>query len=328
MQARSPSWRGLFNPFLFDPFSIHRKSVLGPNVYSVESHFHIVKLLLCDMELTVAARCFYCLFALSVVCNIGQFLVSNYSGSRDGPAVRRALADEGATKKVDHVHIPPGARKVFIDLGANDGSSTAYFLEKNTAAGNIATQGGEQDSFLYGLGASRDWEVIAVEANVNHSRPLNALRDRALRNNMVRNFTVLAGTAISKFSGQVNFIIDNPVSGSAGATLMKESTSAVGPQFSIPAIGIGELFHTFGIQHSDFVILKMDIEGYEFELLRYVLTHGVHSRIDVLAVEFHDVNYWVFGKSDEIRLKYQALHKCIDWMAEDIRGMKMLKWGR
>jgi FkbM family methyltransferase len=296
-------------------------------VRSCTQAFPPALLLYRNMELSLATRFFCGLFALSVVCNICQFISSNYPGYRGDPIVRRALT-KTSPKPADSIHIPPGARKVFIDLGANDGSSTTFFLKKEAGADNIAIQGGEKDSFLHGLGASGDWEVIVMEANTNFSAPLNNIRAKALANKQVKDFTVYAGTAIAKTSGDVSFIIDNPFSGSAGATLMKDSTSAVGPKFRIPAIGIADLFQKHSIQHSDFVILKMDIEGYEFELLRHVLTHGVHSRIDVLAVEFHDVNYWVFGKTDEIRVKYQALHSCLDWMAEDIHGLKMVKWGR
>lgn len=273
-----------------------------------------------------ATRCLYCALVLSVICNIGQYLLSDNSGYRSEPTVRRSLLNDPKRG----IHIPAGARKIFIDLGANDGSSTSYFLDKPTGqnSGNVAIQGGDADSFLRGLGSSGDWEVVVMEANRNFTKDLNNLRDRAIANKQVKEFTVHAGTAIAKASGTVSFIIDNPFSGSAGATLMKESTSAVGPKFEIPAIGITDLLTGLRVQNSDFVIVKMDIEGYEFELLRHVLTHGVHTRIDVLAVEFHDENYWVFGKTDEIRVKYQALHKCIDWMAEDIHGLHFVKWGR
>ena len=49
------------------------------------------------------------------------------------------------------------------------------------------------------------------------------------------------------------------------------------------------------------------IEGAEFDLLRRMIVHDLHSRIDVLAVEYHDANYWVFGKDTATREKYQDL---------------------
>jgi len=38
---------------------------------------------------------------------------------------------------------------------------------------------------------------------------------------------------------------------------------------------------------SSFVVLKMDIEGAEYAMLRRMLTDGSLSRVDVLHVEFH-----------------------------------------
>lgn len=275
----------------------------------------------------------YVVLVLSVVCNFVQILWPDLTLENNvANHVRRAL-NQVEHYKQEHIAgmlVPHGARKIFIDLGANDGSSTSYFLDPidGENSGNIAIQGGEKDSFLRGLGSSKDWEVVVFEANTNFTQNLVALQQKAINSNSVKNFTVYGGTAISKTSGSVTFIIDNPFSGSAGATTMPESTSAVGPHYTIPAVGIVDLFHTMKIHHTDFVVLKMDIEGYEFELVRHILTHGVHTRIDVLAVEYHDENYWVFGKDEAIRQKYQAHHKCLDWMMEDIHNMKIVKWGR
>lgn len=275
----------------------------------------------------------YVILVVSIVCNFVQILWPGLT-LENGVAnnVRRALnqAEFHKQELIGGMVVPPGARKIFIDLGANDGSSTSYFLDPvdGINSGNIAIQGGDKDSFLRGLGASKDWEVVVFEANTNFTRQLHAQQAKYMNSHSVKNFTVYGGTAISKASGSITFIIDNPFSGSAGATTMPESTSAVGPHYTIPAVGIVDLFHNLKIHHSDFVIVKMDIEGYEFELVRHILTHGVHTRIDVLAVEYHDENYWVFGKTDEIRIKYQAYHKCLDWMMEDIHAMKLVKWGR
>jgi len=281
---------------------------------------------------------------ISILCNICQLWLPN--GRVKLNHVRRAVSENilfndsvkavtqssrenrSKTQVVDVVVVPAGTRKIFIDLGANDGASTSYFLQRSYGGGSIATQGGEVGSFLQGLGATNDWEVVMFEANSNFTKQLNHVRDNALTNGWAKNITVFAGTAISKHSGTISFIIDNAVSGAAGATTMPESTSAVGPHFTIPSVGIADLFNNLRIRPDDFVVVKMDIEGAEFDLLRFMIVHGLHSHIDVLAVEYHDKNYWVFGKEQRIREKYQGLHTCLDWMMEEIQTMKIVKWSR
>lgn len=271
----------------------------------------------------------YIVLAVSILCNIGQvfwpFFVVERSVVHN---VRRTTYHQ--QEYIAGLQVTPGARKIFIDLGANDGRSTSYFLDTPVTGangGNIATQGGEEDSFLRGLGSSRDWEVVVVEANINFTTHLRALQARAVTSSSVKDFRVYCGTAIAKTSGTITFIIDNPRKGSTGATTMSESLSAVGPNFTIPAIGIADLFYSLKVHQNDFVVVKMDIEGYEFELMRHMLTHGIHRRIDVLAVEYHDTNNWVFGRKPELRQKYQTYHKCIDWMLEGVNSMKVVKWG-
>lgn len=270
----------------------------------------------------------YAVLILSVVCNICQFLYSGNLVTGEVGNVRRALTS--GNNVVNGVVLQPGARKIFIDIGANDGASTNFFVNPSKADGNegIASQGGGQGSIMQGMGSSGDWEIVMIEANQNFSSRLEYIKNDIMGRNLAKEITIYAGTAIAKTTGPITFIIDNPKSGETGATTMLESTSAVGPHFTIPGMGIVDLFHTMRIHHSDYVVLKMDVEGAEFELMRHIITHGLQTRIDILAVEYHDANYWVFGKTDAIRLKYKKLHECLDWMVEEIHGMKMMDWGR
>jgi hypothetical protein len=221
------------------------------------------------------------------------------------------------------------SRKIFFDFGANNGQSTKFFLDpvSTASAAGQAEQGGTSDSILRGMGSSGDWDVVVVEANVNHTIALDRLKEHYLAQNKVKSFSVFGGTAIAKTSGPVTFILDNGVSGAEGATTMPESTSAVGPHVQIAGLGIIDLFHQLYVHHSDFVVVKADIEGYEFELMRHIIVHGLHSRIDIMAVEYHDNNYFVFGKDEETRVKYEKLHSCITWMTEEISSFKQVDWG-
>ena len=278
---------------------------------------------------------FYVALVLSVVCNVCQFL---YSGSQYQDIISRrtltsvvpARGEEVYNTKaqtINGIDIPAGTRKIFIDLGANDGKSTSFFLNAENAGG-VAVQGGDKGSIMEGMGATGDWEVVAFEANSKHTSKLEAMKKNVMDKNLARSITIYNGTAIAKTTGPITFILDKPVGGGAGATTMSESASAVGAHFTIPGVGIIDLFHTMKIHHDDFVVLKMDIEGAEFEVLRHMITHGLHTRVDVLAVEYHDTNKHVFGKSKGLEAKYKSYHQCIDWMVEDMKTIKVVHWGR
>ena len=49
---------------------------------------------------------------------------------------------------------------------------------------------------------------------------------------------------------------------------------------SPPTRGLGQFLKDIGVQEDDFVVLKMDVEGIEFELLERIMADGTHKLID------------------------------------------------
>ncbi|KAJ1390435.1 hypothetical protein B484DRAFT_484594 [Ochromonadaceae sp. CCMP2298] len=227
--------------------------------------------------------------------------------------------------------IRTAGRRIFIDVGSNDGGSTAFFLDPEnrlniSRSESIAAQGGRRQSFIRGLGSSGDWEIIAVEPNFYYTPVLQELRDKAQRAHLARSFTLYNGTAVTAKPGNVTFIYDNNVShADAGATTMPDSFCAIGPRVVLPAVTLLQLFRRHSIRPADFVVLKVDVEGAEYDLLRSVVLDRLSSRIDLLAVEWHENNTWVFGRDNGVSQKYQRRHECLDWMLEDA-SMQQLSW--
>ena len=60
------------------------------------------------------------------------------------------------------------------------------------------------------------------------------------------------------------------------------------------------------LRDEDYVILKVDIEGAEFDLLRHIISNGLLHLIDILAVEWHDVNYWFTGDNPDVIKRYKT----------------------
>lgn len=189
-----------------------------------------------------------------------------------------------------HHHRP---RNIFIDLGTNDGESILAFV-KGLSVGGLATDGSSTlqggwaaliNSTSHNMNSS-SWDVVAFEANDKYSPKIREISTNLLNQNKVHSFRLYGGTAISTYDGQVEFIYDGKWA-SAGSTTMGESRSAIGKKIVVPTIDINTLFHQLEhIRPSDFVVLKIDIEGAEYDLVRRIITSGLWRLIDRMAVEW------------------------------------------
>ena len=269
------------------------------------------------------ASLFTTLFYISALVNVLTLLYYvSQSSVKCGNVTNFVLPDTTSRSAAT-----PPQRRIFIDLGANNGSSISYFIDPISSHihGDVSFQGGRDNSSLKGMGSKGGWEIIAVEANDKHTRTLEALRKTLSGSHLVSEFTIYGGVAISTTSGNTSLILDYNNFAGAGATIVPDTATAKGSKIQIPSLGIGELFQTAKILPTDFVVLKVDIEGYEFELLRYMFMHGLHKLIDVLAVEYHDVpGYW---KTKGYEQKYKRHHNCLNWIMEEIGNMQIENWG-
>ncbi len=185
-------------------------------------------------------------------------------------------------------------RKIFIDLGTNDGTSVKQFVlgatGSNTAVDGSKSLVGGWESLLSGVSDynSTGWDIIALEANDQHLPSLTALKSNLLDGNHtnVNSVSLYCPTAITTKNGQVEFIWDSPDGGHAGSTLMAGSRSAVGKRVLVPALDIVTLFKREKISMKDFVVVKMDVEGAEYSIVRRILLSGIWRYIDRIAVEW------------------------------------------
>ena len=69
----------------------------------------------------------------------------------------------------------------------------------------------------------------------------------------------------------------------------------MGKKVSIQLLDISTLFSKLRIRRDDFVFLKMDVEGLEYDLVRRLLVTGILSNlIDKIAVEWLEMKLNVF----------------------------------
>lgn len=239
-------------------------------------------------------------------------------------------------------------RNIYIDLGANDGSTIVSFMTKLVQTdtgkdGSSALQGGWL-GLLNGTSgrsiAPSTWDVIAVEANEQHTDKVRKRGFDLLNANQINSMVFYNGTAIACKDGFIDFIWDSKWGGFAGATTMTESKSAVGKKVHVPSVDIVTLFRKERVHVGDFVVLKIDVEGAEYDIVRRILLTGTWRLIDKLAVEWHHAAEFVFGAPDpkdrdykqrmDTHSKYKAQYETLVWMIEGLgeHGPQLFTWGR
>jgi FkbM family methyltransferase len=154
-------------------------------------------------------------------------------------------------------------KKVFIDGGARIGESIDILLNKR--------------SDLFGC------DVYLFECNPNHIDTLNNIAT----NNLNYNF-IVKDEAIWNENGFLDFYSAIDVWGDLGDTLMinkKEKLNRENP-IKVKTIKFSDFISQF--DGNDYIVLKLDIEGAEYEVLWDLINTNQIEKIDELYVEFHD----------------------------------------
>ena len=217
---------------------------------------------------------------------------------QDIPKLKQPIVTIG--QPVVTVDDTPG-RQIFIDVGANDGSSVNYFLKKEGADFKVPwVQGGSKDGKLAGRGAEGLWDLYVIEANPFFTPKLRKIGDEYIAKRKVASYNLYNSTAITTENGLVTFKLDvhNKGNGNFGSTLMKDSRSVVGIGKDITVMGIDIVYflkEIVKVRQNDYLILKIDIEGKEYDVMRRLITSNMISYVDDVAVEYHHSNFGVFG---------------------------------
>lgn len=154
---------------------------------------------------------------------------------------------------------------VFVDLGAADGNSLQHFL--NNGYGPVANC------------PSGQWEAFLVEANPQFTPALTAVAGQ--HPGIVHNY---ASTAAYMCQGKTTFSIDPDVAHNHWGSSMKANHG--GQQVTVPTINVMQLIAQNVIQ-GDWVILKVDIEGAEYDLMPCLSQFSKTWLIDIIFVEEH-----------------------------------------
>jgi FkbM family methyltransferase len=174
---------------------------------------------------------------------------------------------------------------VFIDGGANVGQSIRMFREFYPKA--------------------NEYQVIAIEPFPSNFSKLKALYGRD------SSVTLIEG-ALSNREGRAEFFTGNPLSGSLR---VDKQTGGVNPNLSIDVVCIDIEKLLLGL-HGHRVVLKLDVEGAEYDLIEHM--HKTKS----LGLVHELFGEWHFGKLADLTESAHigALGQLSDY------GLRMKEW--
>jgi FkbM family methyltransferase len=186
-------------------------------------------------------------------------------------------------------HNKSDPRYIFIDGGAHIGESTQNFLNSN----------------IY---RRHPWEIIAFEANPS-------LIPRFPKK---PNATVLNKAIWISEEGIEFYLAENTVSSS----IIKDKKT--GKLNKIPvkveSVDFGQWLKS-NFTKNDFILVKLDIEGAEYDVLEKMLADGTMEYVDDLRIEFHKEKVGVSPEKDT------ALKKQIEALGIPVRGSLSDKQG-
>lgn len=186
--------------------------------------------------------------------------------------------------KLDDFLQPSGRRYIFIDLGSNNGDSVYNFFNEEQKYPKIL------DSNIVNI---VKWEIFAFEANPIFDEPLIKMKTEMEKKKQVVH--LFNRTAAWTYDGYIDFYLDtiNEKYNFYGSSLKQEHPDVRNgkSKVNVACVDIGKLVKSFN--KNDFVVIKMDIEGAEYDLLTHFILNNVLHMIDFMAIEYHkDVSYF------------------------------------
>jgi FkbM family methyltransferase len=186
---------------------------------------------------------------------------------------------------------------IFIDLGAADGNTFEDFLNNKYGPVQNCPHGG-------------DWEAYLVEANPHFDAPLQALQQK-----YPGKVHSMASTAAFMCQGQTSCFIDtDPTHNHWGSSMSDAAPDAIksGKQkVTVPTMNIAQLLEE-SVLPQDWVMLKVDIEGAEYEVIPCLSQFAHANLVDRMYLEEH--SWFKTGSKNgpnemaAAKLKLQSMH--------------------
>ena len=190
------------------------------------------------------------------------------------------------------------SRKIFIDGGANIGQSTKAFLDQWPES---------EQYWIYMFEPDSQCGTTINNAILEH--------DKKFGPNPKMNFIQ---KAIYTYDGEIDFFVKFPAS--EGNTLIKEKTlkeSRIYNKHKVQCVDLSRWIRD-NVFESDHLILKLDIEGAEYEVIPHLKETGALSLVDIFFLEIHGLKCnKSFDESMELIQTINSLNKeAFVWCAD------------
>lgn len=180
--------------------------------------------------------------------------------------------------------------KIFVDVGAYDGDSYRDFMMNKNIPGK-----------------PKDYKCYLIEPNPKFYDDLVDLM------NSNSNIVEVNTNAVWTEDGVKEFAVDQTET-PMGSTLMpgKKAIWDTMPHYEVRTINFSEWIKQF---KDDYVIVKLDVEGAEFPILKKMLEDGTIKIIDHLWVEMHPnkVQEYTTEDSNELLARVREETTVVEW---------------
>lgn len=180
-------------------------------------------------------------------------------------------------------------RKLFVDCGGYDGCSVIQFLSERP-----------------------DFDVISFEPNPEFRKYYRLLP------------TKLIAKAVTTHDGSVDLILD-PIDGNGSSIISAKdvvNNRSFGnddcPTIQVPSVDLSRFLREVATT-TNYLVLKLDVEGAEYEILPKMLDNGTIDLVDELLIEFHWDKCGVpEARHEQLRHDLEKRTRVAEWDAEGI----------
>jgi FkbM family methyltransferase len=205
-------------------------------------------------------------------------------------------------------------RTIFVDAGANRGDTIEKLVQTPEVfrAANVAR-----------------WDIIeSFEGNVALCSSLALVGQAAVASGRAAQHQSHCPAVVNVGGGQVTFYLDTHYESGVGSSISPHHNDATFDRSKARAVKVDAIdlvdHLEVSVHESDFVVLKIDVEGAEWAIFQKMITHNATRLIDVMICEWHWYGAGGLGASPEIAGHYATAYEAI--LKASNPTMDLVRW--
>lgn len=176
---------------------------------------------------------------------------------------------------------------ILYDLGCNNGDSLLSFFGFKPRFPQLIEERLTYRSFGK-IAENATWTIYAFEANAKFNKDLDKTI-RIFNNSTKHKLNVYKETAAWKYDGTVDFYAENVTGFGLGSSIESTHPDVVksgAAKLSVACRDIGKMLKETH-KKDNYVVMKIDIEGSEYELILDLIKKDTLKFVNHFAIEFH-----------------------------------------